>query len=288
MATRQDTLWERFLKPIASWFLDEEEMQHAYEAIDWDGARDRLTRPDLAYPEYYRSKNFHGIEGGYLTRGAAVTYDPITRYALPPSEIWMREDTVGKIAGQPRRILDLGCGTGSTTLLLKEQFPQAEVFGLDLSPYMLAMAESKARDAGLEINWQHGQAEATEYADASFDVVTASLLFHETPAAIAGSILQEAFRLLVPGGQFIAFDGHQKTLRQTQWLRDIFEEPYIDDYAAGNLDAWLGAAGFIAVETEDLWFLHQVSWAWKPLPGEATPTRDRQQSASTSDAFVPA
>jgi hypothetical protein len=34
------------------------------------------------------------------------------------------------------------------------------------------------------------------------------------------------------------------------WLTEVFEEPYIKDYAAGNLDAWMGAAGFEAVANE--------------------------------------
>jgi len=59
------------------------------------------------------------------------------------------------------RILDLGCGTGSTTLL-KQAFPQAEVIGLDLSPYMLVRAEHKAKAAGLDIHWRHGNAEQTK------------------------------------------------------------------------------------------------------------------------------
>lgn len=38
----------------------------------------------------------------------------------------------------PKRILDIGCSTGSSTVKLSESFPSAEIIGLDLSPYMLA------------------------------------------------------------------------------------------------------------------------------------------------------
>jgi ubiquinone/menaquinone biosynthesis C-methylase UbiE len=69
---------------------------------------------------------------------------PVTQYVLPPNETWVRQDAIKTIGGQPRRILDLGCGTGSTTLLLKQTFPEAEVIGLDLSPYLLVMAECRA------------------------------------------------------------------------------------------------------------------------------------------------
>jgi ubiquinone/menaquinone biosynthesis C-methylase UbiE len=266
MAVRKDTIFEQFLAPFVWLFVDEKAMQQVSRSIDWETESRRLQQPDLEYPEYYLSQNFHGIERGYLNPSAAVSYDPITQYALPPNETWVREGLIEQIRTQPRRILDLGCGTGSTTLLLKQAFPDAEVIGLDLSPYMLVMAEYKAKQAGLEIQWRHGFGEQTGLASNSFDLVTASLLFHETPTVIARAIAQESFRLLQPGGQFLILDGNQKTLRHTEWLTQIFEEPYIQEYAGGSVDAWMGAAGFGAVQTTDLWLLNQVTSGIKPLP----------------------
>ena len=259
MTTKQDTLWERFLQPLFGLAIDRQKLKELSNSIDWEKASDRYLNPDLVYPEYYLSQNFHGIDGGYLTSGAAVTYDPITQYVLAPNENWNREAVIKAVRGNPRKILDLGCGTGSTTIMLKQAFPNAEVIGLDLSPQMLVMAEYKARQARLNIQWLHGLAETTSISDGEFDVVTASLLFHETPPHIAKAILFESYRLLSPGGQIIILDGHQKTLRRTPWLTEIFEEPYINDYAAGSVDAWLGAAGFDRVITEDVWWTNQLS-----------------------------
>ena len=69
--------------------------------------------------------------------GTSVTYDPSIKFFLFPNEALVRQKLVKAIDKQPQRILDLGCGTGSSTLILKRTFPQAEVIGLDLSPYML-------------------------------------------------------------------------------------------------------------------------------------------------------
>lgn len=149
--------------------------------------------------------------------------------------------------------------------MLKQAFPNAEIIGLDLSPQMLVVAEYKAQQAGLNIRWLHGLAEATELAAGEFDLVTASLLFHETPTAIAQSILQEAYRLLRSGGQVIILDGHQKILRHSTWLTEIFEEPYIQDYAEGSVDAWMGAAGFSQVRTEDIWWTNQLTTGVKSV-----------------------
>ena len=265
MAVAQDTIWERFLKPVFQLLIDEKPLKELYDSIDWQRECDRFSNSNTVYPDYYSSQNFHGIKGGYLTPDAAVTYDPITQYVLPPNETWIRQELITAIQGKPQKILDLGCGTGSTTILLQQAFPDAEVIGLDLSPYMLAIADIKAKKASLNIQWLHSQAEATKLADTQFDLITASLLFHETPPAISQAILQESWHLLNPGGQILILDGNQKTIRHTSWLTEIFEEPYIKDYAAASVDAWLGAASFTQVRTEDVWWTNQVTRAVKPL-----------------------
>lgn len=268
MAVGKDTIFERFLSPLMRLAIDEEALRRLYEGINWETAADRYRQADVVYPEYYSSQNFHGIKGGYLNPSAAVTYDPITQYVLPPHETVVRQGLIDAVRVKPRRIIDLGCGTGSTTLLLKQAFPEAEVVGLDLSPYMLVVADMKAQKAGLKIQWLHSKAESVALPDASFDLVASSLLFHETPPAVSRAILRESFRLLKVGGQVAILDGNQKTLRHTEWLTDMFEEPYIKSYAAGSLDAWAGAAGFAAVQTHEHWWTNQVTQGVKPLPGE--------------------
>ncbi len=259
MAVKQDTLWDRFLSPLIQGLIDQEQMIQLRDSIDWDRSIKHYQSPTFSYPAYYHTQNFHGIEGGYLTQTAAISYDPITQYVLPPYEPWVRQQLMMEIHSQPRRILDLGCGTGSTTILLKQAFPFATVTGLDLSPYMLAVAQAKAQRANLDINWQHGSAESTQFLSASFDLITASLLFHETPPAITQAILAESRRLLTSGGQIAILDGNQQTLRSLDWLNNVFEEPYIQAYAAGNLDAWMGKAGFDEVQTKDVFWLNQLT-----------------------------
>lgn len=262
---RKDTIFEQFLAPIFKHVLiDQDTLLTYYKSIDWNEESDRLRNPTLTYPAYY-NQPFHSIEGGYLNIDAALSYDPVTQYVLPPNEALVRQGLLDRIRVQPHRILDLGCGTGSTTLLLKQRFPQAEVIGIDLSPYMLVVAADKAQKAGLAVQFCHANAEQTGFLDNSFDLVTASLLFHETPPEISRTILQEAFRLLQPGGEVAILDGNQATLRQVGWLSEIFEEPYIQSYAAGSVDAWMGTARFADVRTDDLWWIHQVTRGIKPM-----------------------
>ena len=291
MATSSKPLFDQFLMPIFERLIDREAIIRLRQRIDWDTELSRFTNPQVVYPTYYTAHNFHGVKNGYLNIDAAITYDPITQYVLPPGETWVRESLVNAIQGQPRRILDLGCGTGSTTLRLKRRFPQAEVIGLDLSPQMLVMAADKAKAAQLEVTFRHGNAAATGLPEVSFDVVCMTLLFHETPPAVAKTILQESFRLLAPGGQVLILDGNQRTLRATDWLNGIFEEPFIRDYAQGNVEAWLGWAGFETVRSQDVFWLNQLSSGRKPLPvsnpNDNSADQVMPQSAEWNGGFTP-
>ena len=142
---------------------------------------------------------------------------------------------------------------------MKQAFPDAQVTGLDISPYMLLMAEHKAKQANLDINWQQGLAEASQLKDSSFDLIAIAFLFHETPVEITLAILQECQRLLEPGGQLIILDGNQQRLRYTPWLIRLFREPYSSVYAGGNIDEWLSSTGFSEISTQSVGWISQLT-----------------------------
>ena len=251
------------------WFIGRD-LAALHARGNWLTHRERWVNPTVTYPDYYTTPAFHGLAGGYLTEVAALTYDPVTAIASPPHEGWVRRQMLRPIQGQPHRILDLGCGTGSTTHLLQRAFPDATITGLDLSPDMLVVADYKAprsrarylhQSVTHPIQWQHGLAEATELPDHSQDLVSIAFLFHELPPAIAQQVLQESWRILRPGGQIVILDGSQRVLRRSHWLIDWFHEPYSKVYAAGNVDDWLAKAGFDQIQTHHVGFIHQLSWA---------------------------
>lgn len=57
----------------------------------------------------------------------------------------------------PTRVLDLGCGPGNSTAVLKHRWPDASVLGLDRSAAMIA----KAKSIGLDVQWVHADAGAS-------------------------------------------------------------------------------------------------------------------------------
>ncbi|PZD74710.1 8-demethylnovobiocic acid C(8)-methyltransferase [Acaryochloris thomasi RCC1774] len=237
--------------------------QHLYHSLDWAQACAAFQQRELQYPDYY-AQDFHGIKGGYLTPVAAVTYDAVTALASPPSEEGLRHQLIQQVAGQPRHILDLGCGTGSTTVKLKQAFPTATVIGVDLSPYMLVMASRKAQAAGISIEWQQGLAETTHREPGRFDLITASMLFHELPPSQSQLVLREALRLCKPGGQVLTLDGNQTQLRRLDWLIQLFREPYSKLYAAESVEDWMQSLGYRTQPTRYVGWIHQINVGYKP------------------------
>lgn len=266
LSQSRQPIWmkQQLLRSIMQWLIGRQTLR-LYDALDWQQESDRWRNRDVPYPDYYHSQNFHGIPGGYLNAIAPITYDAITALASPPNETWVRQQLMALIQGQPQQILDLGCGTGTTTLMLKQTFPTATVIGLELSPYMLVVAAHKAQQADLTIAWQQGLAEATGLQDSQFGLVTVAFVLHETPPEIAGAILAECYRLLKPGGQVLVLDGNQKILRHADWLIHLFQEPYSKVYAQEDVKTWMDRAGFETAQTIAVGWIHQITSGVKPL-----------------------
>jgi SAM-dependent methyltransferase len=107
------------------------------------------------------------------------------------------------------RVLDVGCGTGAVTLLIKERYPGVDVTALDPDPRALARAQRKARRAGVAVRFDRGFADAMPYGDASFDRVFSSMMFHHVAKADKPKVLAAIVRVLKPGGrlEFLDFSG---------------------------------------------------------------------------------
>ena len=102
-------------------------------------------------------------------------------------------ETVG--VDRPRRILDLGTGTGAAARWLAARFPQARVVGVDLSPEMIRVArEQTPAELGERIDYRLGDASQLALPDAELELVVQV----SVPAFFA-----EVARLLAPGGHAV-------------------------------------------------------------------------------------
>lgn len=132
-------------------------------------------------------------------------YDPVLRWVF--REEAFKRRLVQLVNLQPgQRVLDLGCGTATLTIMLKQAQPGAEVVGLDGDPEVLAIGRAKAAQAGAALTLEQGLAMTLPYPDASFDCVVTSLVLHHLDTADKERALAEAYRVLKPGGVLYVLD----------------------------------------------------------------------------------
>jgi ubiquinone/menaquinone biosynthesis C-methylase UbiE len=230
---------------------------------DWQAELVQVENPQIAYPDYYCC-SFHAYENGNLNWEAAWEVESAAQAVH--ATIWQKTDGISPkgdprlrqsyldilqktLTSQPQDILDLGCSVGMSTFSLQAAYPQARVTGLDLSPYYLAVANYRAKQRRLPIEWVHGAAETTGLPAESFDVVSAFLIFHELPQSAAKAILSEARRLLRPGGYFGLMDMNPRSevyRRMPPYILTLLKstEPYLDQYFTLDLESAFLEAGF--------------------------------------------
>ena len=118
-------------------------------------------------------KYVYALRFGWLTG----LYDPLMRWTL--REARFKRDLLrnARIAAGDR-VLDLGCGTATLTLMAKLTQPRATLFGLDGDPRILEIARDKARRLGVEVPLHQGFSTEMPFPNGFFDRVLSSLFFH--------------------------------------------------------------------------------------------------------------
>lgn len=193
--------------------------------------------PSLELPAYYRDTEFHVQPGGVWSQDLNALI-----YELGAKVIFLGKNddyafhklfTATAIANDDYRdILDLGCGFGKSTRPFIDRFPKASVVGIDLSAPVLKLAHRQAEKLGKKIAFFQRAAEDTRFADASFDLVTATMMLHELPLPVVRRTLAEAHRLLRPGGRLAILDYHR--------TRDPFRDYLLIGHARRNNEPYMG------------------------------------------------
>ena len=138
-------------------------------------------------------ENYEGLAKIYDFMMSGVDYEGWADYVL---------NVVRRFGCEPRRVLDLACGTGSTTIPLAQR--GVDAVGLDLAPAMLAKARAKAGALGLNTVFTEMNMLDLTY-EKEFDAVVS---FQDGINYLTGEgdfekLAQGVGRALKPGGVFL-------------------------------------------------------------------------------------
>ena len=138
---------------------------------------------------------------------------------------------------QPRRILDLGCSVGHSTLPYADAYPNAEIQAVDVGAPMLRYAHARAEALGKAVHFSQQNAEQTNFADGSFDLIVSHILLHETSSKAIRNIMRECHRLLSPGGMMFHVE-----VPQYQGM-DLYDQFILDWDTYNNNEPFWGRSG---------------------------------------------
>lgn len=217
----QEMLWESVIDPTERQWPELLARSRRLAADAERGRKKRQNRgslrvnPELKVPRYHSAADIHLQPGGYHTDftaddvAAGVVYDKgIHIYmngALGPENNLTGDTLLAYIREKhpnfrPTRILDMGCAIGNSTLVWGRAFPKAELHGIDVGAPVLRYAHARAESLKVPVHFSQQNAEKTDFATGSFDLVVSHICLHETSKSALVNVLRECHRLLKPGG----------------------------------------------------------------------------------------
>ena len=232
-----------------------------------------------AIPAYYKAP-FHAYDKGNLCWDAAIEVEIASRavgarnfpeYGSKGDDAFRDAfdcalvEEAGAVVPVGGNILDMGCGTGISTRRIAANYKEANsVYGIDLSPYYISVGKQLLElepksyqengDDGSgtwvstitndsRIKYFVGDAANTGFEPETFDVVNLQFVLHECPSVASLEIVDEALRVLKPGGQLwiceMDFESPGYAAQRANAL--LFSmirstEPYLDQYAESISD----------------------------------------------------
>jgi ubiquinone/menaquinone biosynthesis C-methylase UbiE len=234
------------------------------EATDKSGPGTLELAPTMHIPEH-ASHQIHIQPGGYVGdpfAGHMYHYATNSFWAAvrgPNDQDEIHRTTVNNLPvpkdRKVRRILDYGCGIGQFAVALKERFPDAEVWGLDIGGPMVRYSHMRASKLNVDVNFVQRLAEDNGFADGYFDIVTSYIAHHEMPSDVSRQVIAEAQRVTRPGGVYYPVDfitGGSKMIPRSLfgrwWDHRWNNERWSLEYHAMDFNAEIQARGFDQVK----------------------------------------
>lgn len=170
---------------------------------------------------------------------------------------------------QPTKILDIGCGFGTTAHQLLRLFPNTSITGVNLNEAQTALANGRLADPEIRERAKFVVADfqATPFSDDSFDAAYAleSACFAE--GKTKSKLIKETARVLRPSGRFVVVDGFRKHDRP---LPKIVDWLYQKSLAAWGMPSLAPIDGFEkALQSQGFENVTITDISWNILPSLA-------------------
>lgn len=228
------------------------------EAADQAGPGKLELFPDLKLPRY-TTHEIHLEPGGYVGdpfAGYMYHYATNTHFTGKNYQDEMHLLAAANVPtpkdGKISRILDQGCSSGQMSVALKQRFPQAEIWGIDVGAPMLRYAHMRAVDMGVDVNFSQRLVEDSKFPDNHFDIVTSYIIHHEMTPDATRQTFKEVMRILRPGGVYYPVDIYTSQAvskdaftKYRAWMDSRWNcEPWRLEYAAMDFPKEIRSAGF--------------------------------------------
>jgi SAM-dependent methyltransferase len=198
----QEAMWREVIYGLNQ---NKQELESAL-SVEYTEPGSLTLNPEMSMPDYYDNTEFHLQPGNFhKSTIAGPTYEvgvatyTMHRYGKAGDEMGRALRNV--LPDKPiKRVLYLGCGPAYKSYPIMDAFPNAEHWGIDLAEPMLRFARQRAVDNGRPMHFSQMNAESIQFPDGHFDLVYCMLLLHEVPTKAVNNIVNEAARVLAPGG----------------------------------------------------------------------------------------
>lgn len=191
----------------------------------------------------------------------------------------------GTNRSSPRRILDLGCGTGNWSILLEQTYPEAKLTLVDLAPESLEACRQRM-NCPEQHEFVTGDMASLDLPTGTFDLVTSNIAIHHLPTQQKPYLYESIARWLTPGGWLIFADqfrgsteaiySHQIQLWKelslsagsseaefSMWMQHQVEHDHHEPLET-QLN-WLHDAGFTSIDCVWRCLLWSIFMAQKPV-----------------------
>lgn len=153
-----------------------------------------------------------------------------------------RWPAAAKPGSEPLQVLEIGCGTGITTLALLAARDDQRITAVDIAPAMLTQAREQldpwVREGRVRLVESDALAYLRQLENGSFDLIASGYAFHNFRQDYRRQAINEVYRVLRPGGVFINGDRYARddTLEHLQVIQDEVRHFFATFTRLGRLD----------------------------------------------------